>query len=410
MLAPPPASPPADRSIGRAIAFLALAAFAAQSMVRVTDSLLPQIATDLGVTVGAASIVVTAYALTHGSVQLIIGPVGDRFGKYLCVTLAAAGSTVLVLFCGLAQTLPTLVAARLACGLSAGWIIPLAMAYVGDVIPYERRQQVLGRFLSGQITGQLFGQAAGGVLGDLFGWRRVFFFLTALFAIATIALLIEWLRNPLTHASSAPAGRSHGFVAGYSAVLKSRWARFVIFAAFLEAGLMFGTFAYVGADLHQRFELSFTMIGLIVGTFALGGLIYSLSVTRLVGRLGQTGLLVVGGIVLIAAYWLLAFTPVWWLAPLAVVGIGLGYYMLHNTLQTNATQMTPEARGTAVAVFSSAIYLGQTVTVASVALVFDRSGGAPVFLVAGVALFGLALWCRHALIAHRAKQAGISGV
>jgi len=35
----------------------------------------------MGVSVGAASIVVTAYALAHGSVQLVIGPVGDRFGK-----------------------------------------------------------------------------------------------------------------------------------------------------------------------------------------------------------------------------------------------------------------------------------------------------------------------------------------
>ncbi len=114
--------------------------------------------------------------------------------------------------CGLAGSLPTLVAARLACGLSAGWIIPLAMAFLGDVIPYERRQQVLGTFLSGQILGQLFGQAAGGVLGDLFGWRNVFFFLAALFAVATVALLIEFFRNPITHAGHATATRSRGFV------------------------------------------------------------------------------------------------------------------------------------------------------------------------------------------------------
>jgi predicted MFS family arabinose efflux permease len=156
-------TPPISRgSATSAITLLALASFASQSMVRVSDSLLPQIAADMGVSVGAASIVVTAYALAHGSVQLIIGPVGDRFGKYACVTAAAAMSTVLVLLCGLADSLPTLVAARLACGLSAGWIIPLAMAFLGDVIPYERRQQVLGTFLSGQILGQLFGQAAGG--------------------------------------------------------------------------------------------------------------------------------------------------------------------------------------------------------------------------------------------------------
>src|ERR1700755_688476 len=62
-------------------------------------------------------------------------------------------------------------------------------------------------------------------------------------------------------------------------------------------------------------------------------------------------------------------------APLAVTLIGLGFYMLHNTLQTNATQMSPEARGTAVGVFSAALYLGQTAGVAGVAFVVDRAGG-----------------------------------
>ncbi len=135
-------------------------------MVRSTDSLLPQIAADLNVTVGATSIVVTVYLLAHGSVQLVIGPIGDRFGKYLCVALAAAAASVMVALCGLASSLPLLVAARLGSGLATGWIIPLAFAFIGDIIPYARRQQVLGRFLSGQILGQLFGQAASGVLGD----------------------------------------------------------------------------------------------------------------------------------------------------------------------------------------------------------------------------------------------------
>ena len=46
--------------------------------------------------------------------------------------------------------------------------------------------------------------------------------------------------------------------------------------------------------------------------------------------------------------------------------------MLHNTLQTNATQMTPEARGTAVAMFSSALYLGQIAGVAVAGAIVDR--------------------------------------
>jgi predicted MFS family arabinose efflux permease len=392
-----PATPVSRGSTTSAITLLALASFASQSMVRVSDSLLPQIATDFGVSVGSASIVVTAYALAHGSVQLIIGPVGDRFGKYACVTAAAAMSTVLVLMCGLAGSLSTLVAARLACGLSAGWIIPLALAFLGDVIPYERRQQVLGTFLSGQILGQLFGQAAGGVLGDLFGWRNVFFFLAALFAVATVALLIEFFRNPITHAGHATATRSRGFVKDYATVLRSPWARAVIVMGFVEALFMFGAFAFVGADLHLRFGISFAMVGIFVGAFAVGGLIYSLSVRTLVNRLGQIGLVIGGCVLLALAYLTIAFTPQAYIAPFAIMAIGLGYYMLHNTLQTNATQMTPQARGTAVAIFSSALYLGQTLGVAINGIVFDHFGSLPVFAIAAAGLLGLGLWFARAL-------------
>ena len=72
--------------------------------------------------------------------------------------------------------------------------------------------------------------------------------------------------------------------------------------------------------------------------------------------------------------------------------IGLGFYALHNTLQTNATQMTPQARGTAVAVFSSAIYLAQTAGVAVGAVVFDRFGAVPLFVATAIALPALAWW------------------
>ena len=371
---------------------LAIVAFAAQAMVRVTDSLLPQIAADLNVTVGAASIVVTVYLLAHGSVQLVIGPFGDRFGKYACMATAGAVASVMVALCGLAPSLPLLVAARLGSGLATGWIIPLALAFVGDVIPYERRQQVLGRFLSGQILGQMFGQAAGGVLGDYFGWRNVFFLLAALLAIATAGLFYELARNPITRRSAAHAQPARGFIADYKAVLRAPWARMIIVMAFLEFGLMFGAFTYVGADLHLRFGVSFTLVGLFVGAFAIGGLIYSISVHRLVHRFGQAGLAALGGALLAAAYVTIAFAPSAWFAPVAIVAIGLGFYMLHNTMQTNATQMTPEARGTAVSMFSASLYLGQTAGVAVGGVIFDRFTAVPLFLTAAVLLLALAVW------------------
>ncbi len=78
MLSPSPAFQQPSQT--RAIVLLAVAGFASQAMVRSADSLLPQIAHDLSVTIGVASIAVWAYSLVHGSMQLVIGPLGDRFG------------------------------------------------------------------------------------------------------------------------------------------------------------------------------------------------------------------------------------------------------------------------------------------------------------------------------------------
>ncbi|MGB6534587.1 MAG: MFS transporter [Xanthobacteraceae bacterium] len=392
---------------------LAVAGFASQAQVRVTDSLLPQIAAEFHVAVGMAAIVVTAYAVAHGSIQLTIGPIGDHLGKYRTVTLTCAIGTVLVALCGLAPSLPQLALARLATGAAAGgWIIPISMAFVGDVTPYEQRQTILGRYLTGQILGQLFGQAMGGVLGDLVGWRNVFFVLSGIFALATAGLVFELLTNPLTRESGRPVsstGSTRGaasgwrarFVADYTAVLSTPFARIVIIAAFIENVLVWGPFAYIGAHLRAHFDLSFTLIGLSVGCFGIGGLVYAGLVKLFVHRLGQVRLAISGGFILAAGYLTLAAAPAWWFAPLATIAIGLGFYMLHNTLQTNATQMTPHARATAVAIFSSAIFIGQTVGVFIGSLMIDRLGAPPLFVASAVALPIVAAWFAGELRRHQ---------
>jgi predicted MFS family arabinose efflux permease len=375
----------------RAIAFLALAAFASQAMVRAADPLLPQIAADVGTTVGTASIITSAYALSHGATQLILGPFGDRFPKYGMVTLLCGLCAIAVAACGLAESLTMLGVARLVCGVTAGTIIPLGMAFIGDTVPWERRQTVLGRFISGQILGLVGGQIIGGVIGDHFGWRAVFYVIAALFLAVALAMLIEWLRNPLTRSAGHVSAKA-GWIAGYADVFSRPWARVVTLAVLFEAAIMFAAFAYIGADLHARQGMSFSAVGLVLAVFGVGGLIYVLSVQSLVNRLGQSGLVIWGGLTLCVSYLTLAFVPLWWVSAAAIVAIGLGFHMVHNTLQVNATQMAPDSRATALALFSCALYVGQSLGVALAAPVVDRHGAAPVFVAAALLWPLLALW------------------
>jgi len=388
---------PARKNPVRPIALLAAAGFASQAQVRVTDSLLPQIAIDFHTTVGVAALVVTLYAVTHGSIQFIAGPLSDRFGKYRTVAVASTVAALLVAVCGMASSLPQLAVARLATGAVAGWVIPVSMAYLGDVTPADRLQPILARYASGYILGQLFGQAAGGVLGDLFGWRNVFFALAGLFALAAAGLIFELITDPQTREPGRSLPMPRSFAGGYMAVLSNPFARVILIVGFLEGGVAWGAFAYIGANLHARFGLSSTLIGLSVACFGIGGLIYASLVRHFVYWLGQNGLTLIGGLVITAAYVVLAFESIWWLAPIAVTAIGLGFYMFHNTLQTKATQMTPQARGTAVAFFTSALYFGQTAGVAAGALVIDRLGATPLFLGTAVAFPTLAIWFAYKL-------------
>ena len=287
MLSPLQTAPPSAQKVPtRSILLLAAAGFASQAQVRVTDSLLPQIATDFRTTVGVAAVVVTAYAITHGTIQFVVGPVADRFGKYRTVALISVLAAVLVAVCGTASTLPQLALARLATGAVAGWVIPVSMAYVGDVAPADRLQPILARYASGYILGQLFGQAAGGVLGDLFGWRNVFFALGGMFAVAAAGLIFELATSPQTRASDFAGKSKRGFIADYAVVLANPFARMIVIVGFIEGAVAWGAFAYIGANLHLRFGLSFTLVGLTVACFGVGGLIYASLVRLLVYRLG----------------------------------------------------------------------------------------------------------------------------
>jgi predicted MFS family arabinose efflux permease len=371
----------------RAIVFLAVAAFASSGSLRMCDTLLPLIARDFGVSTGQAAAVVTGFAVAYGLVQAVFGPVGDRFGKFQTIFFASLAAVVMSLLCARAETLDSLVIARIAAGAASAAIIPLSMAWIGDTIPYHARQPVLARFLTGQILGIVFGQAAGGVIGDIAGWRAAFVALAALFAAAVIALGNELRTNPLTH--SAPATDRGGILATFFAlapIMSRRWVQVVLVTVFFEGLLMFGSFAFVGTYLHSQFNLSFGATGALLAVYGAGGLSYTFLARRLVSRLGEGGLSWAGGLLMGLALAGITLAPTPAFAGCAIFVAGLGFYMLHNTLQTNATQMAPAARGVAVAFFASSLFLGQAVGVALNASLIDRYGAAPGLLLSAIGL------------------------
>lgn len=374
---------------------LSLAAFSSMASMRVCDPMLVDLSQEFAITTGDASAVIAAFAVAYGVLQLIYGPLGDRLGK---VRVILGATTACALFSGLTALAPSftmLVVLRAAMGAAAAGIIPLSMAWIGDQVPYEQRQETLARLMVATVTGMMAGQWFGGFATETLGWRTAMGVLSLLFCTAAV-LLFRHARSSgaLDLDATGHTGASFSlatYMTNTMALLRIPRVRWVLTVVAIEGALAFGTLAFVPARMVNGFGLSASAAGGVMVLYGLGGLVYSLFARRWLAALGERGLALMGALLIAIGLLALAWAPavVW-----AVVGsflAGVGFYMLHNTLQVQATQMAPHARGAAVTLFACLLFLGQSTGVVLVGFSVDR-GWLPLFFsaaAAGVVVLGV---------------------
>ncbi|MFC7516887.1 MFS transporter [Herbaspirillum sp. GCM10030257] len=385
---------PAEPAIPRvAVPLLSFAAFGSGIILRVTDPMLPQLASEFAVSLGDASLVITVFSISYGFSQLLFGPLGDRYGKYFVIACASVACALTALLCGLAPGFSWLLGARLLSGATAAALIPLAMAWIGDVIPYQDRQPVLARFLIGQILGLATGVLVGGLAADVQNWRLPFFMVAIIFAVVGAALFMLNRRLPV-HARQTRRVEGAAIprmIGEFRQILQSAWARRILLTVFLEGAFLYGAFAFIASHLHHTFGLSLTASGAMVMLFGLGGFVFALLSRLMVQRLGEAGLSRWGGVFLAASLIGIGIASAWWVAIVGCFIAGLGFYMLHNTLQINATQMAPERRGAAVSAFASCFFLGQSLGVGLAGVLVEYLGTSNILVAGGLGVLAVSI-------------------
>jgi predicted MFS family arabinose efflux permease len=393
-------------AILRVVRLLTLAAFASSVAMRMCDPLLPKLADEFAVGLPVAAGVITGFAVAYGVLQLAIGPLADRIGKFLVVNIATLLAAVASIACALAPTLETLVIARVVAGGVGGAIIPVAFAWIGDEVPYERRQGVLAGVMSGGLLGLICGQLIGGFFADTIGWRAAFVALSVLFAAVAVMLRVS---PAAKRAPSPPAGTvSLGpscLLRGYAAIVSDRWARTVLAAVFVEGMLMYGAVSFVPSALHDRFAIPLWQAGGVSAVVGAGGFAYTLLAPRLIARLGERGLAGLGGALVALGLLGLAAAPSPWFALIASLALGLGFYAFHNTLQVHGTQLSSTHRTMGMALFALSLFVGQSIGVALASAVVAFAGFSETFSAAGVAFALLSVALVRALVRHHALPA-----
>ncbi|WP_076999789.1 MFS transporter [Variovorax sp. KK3] len=364
---------------GAPVRLLASAAFFSAAALRVCDSLLPRFAFEFNRSAGDAARLIVVFAVAYGLMQLLSGPLADRFGKQRLMICALAGCGLGSAAAALSGSFDTLLAWRALWGMAAAGVVPLAMAWIGDAVAYEVRQATLARLLLGTLSGMVVGQLLGGLFAETaLGWRGAFAVLSVGYCVVGALL---WRDAARTTALPLPASGG-----GLGTVLAQPWSRVVLVAVFVEGVFLLGALSYLPTYLHVREGLSLAAASAVSALYAVGGLVYAVCAPRVVAAFGEMRMAAAGGLLMAAALAGLWLLPHWAAAaPLAVL-LGFGTYLYHNTLQTHATQMAPQARGSAVSLFSFCLFAGQALGVVAFGGTVDLHAYAALLLLPAAAL------------------------
>jgi EmrB/QacA subfamily drug resistance transporter len=169
-----------------ALASLSLSLLLSSLGTSIANVGLPTLAQAFGASFQQVQWVVLAYLLAITTLIVSVGRLGDLIGRKRLLLAGIGLFTVASGLCGLAPTLPLLVAARALQGLGAAVMMAITMALVGEMVPKARTGSAMGLLGTMSAVGTALGPSLGGVLLATLGWRALFLINLPLGALAVV--------------------------------------------------------------------------------------------------------------------------------------------------------------------------------------------------------------------------------
>ncbi|UGV28365.1 MFS transporter [Rhodopseudomonas boonkerdii] len=335
---------------------LMLGAFSQVTAEFLPASLLTPIATDLGVSVGAAGQVVTATSLVGivaGVAMTIVTRAMDRRLVLWMLTALLIVSNVLSATAG---SLPVLLFARVLLGISLSGFWAMATATAMRLVPAEALPRAISLIFSGVSIATVSAAPIGAYLGDLWGWRNVFMLAAV---VSGVVLVFQMLTLPRLPPLTSPDVRTL-FV-----LLRRPSVRLVMIAVGLSISGHFAGFTYIRHFLEQVPLLPVTAISLVLLAFGVGGFIGNFVGGALVARSVKGAIVMASAAIAVLALVLFVAGSSGVVAGIAVGLWGFAFGALPVGFQTwmvrVASDEAESAGGLLVSAFQIAITLGAVI-------------------------------------------------
>lgn len=299
--------------------------------------LIPRLSLEFAISAQQIGLVVPAYLISYGASTLIYGVLSDRLGRRVIILVSLLAFIILTALTATASSAGQLMLWRLLTGIGASGVVPLALASMGSLFPYERRGRPLGWLFGAMAGGAAFGATAGVMLESVMGWRLLFAGV-AIAAVVVFAFLLPY-RSLIGGPVSEPHPSLREVFAGYCTLLGATRGLRTYAYVFSNAIFHSGVYTWLGLYFTRRYGLSDFGIGLALLGYGIPGFLLGPLVGRAADRWGRGWLIPAGiGIAAVAAAVLIGDLPIV-VATVTITVLSLGYDMTQPLLAGIVTSL-----------------------------------------------------------------------
>lgn len=344
---------PTDR---RSLAVM-LAGAAAFFDLYAPQSILPQLASDFGVSAHQAAWVIGVATLTVALVGPFAGALADAFGRKRLIVAGALAMIVPTLLAATATTFPELLIWRAAAGLLMPLIFCVTIAYISEEWDAaDDARAVTALYMAGAVAGGFLGRFLTGVMTDVVGWRMA----TAGLGVVNLAMgLTLWRLLPRERAFVASGGLGAA-LGTMLAHLRQRQMLAACTVGFLILFAQVALFTFANLLLAGRpYGLSPTLLGSVAAVYLLG-----MVTTPLVGRWLRrfpASVPLATGAVLFTAGTGLTLLPSLWMIIAGLALASAGTFLSQSAATAFVAATAPGARSAAIGVYTTFYYIGGSV-------------------------------------------------
>lgn len=335
---------------------------------------LSNMAADFQVDYALVSLSIAGYLAVTAVLQVVMGPLSDRFGRRPVLLAALVLFTLASLVCALTTDIWVFLAFRVLQGaVISGWALSLAV--IRDTAPPRQAASLIGYVSMAMAVAPMLGPMLGGGLDELFGWRASF---VAYFVIGLAALALCWV--DLGETNATPSATFAAQFRAYPEVLRSsRFWGYALCMAF-STGAFYVFLAGAPLVATTIFEMSPAVLGFCMGTITAGFMLGSFLSGRLARRYPLTTMMIAGRLVaclgLLAGLVLLA-TGLMHVGLLfgATIFVGIGNGLTKPSSSAGALSVRPELAGTASGLSGAlTVATGAVLTPITGAVLTDENG------------------------------------